>query len=79
MLNEEPYVFQRTYDKGDYKDEVIIGLDMPEGTKNIDVSSIFKAGDVLNEAYTNTEVVVNENGWANFDTANTVVLLEKKK
>ena len=79
MLNEEPYVFQRTYDKGDYKDEVIIGLDMPEGTKNIDVSSIFKAGDVLNEAYTNTEFVVNENGWANFDTANTVVLLEKKK
>ena len=78
MLNEAPYVFQRTYEKGVYKDAVIIGLDMPEGTKNIDVSSIFKAGDVLNEAYTNTEVVVNENGWANFSTVNTVVLLELK-
>ena len=79
MLNEAPYVFQRTYTKGDYSDAVIIGLDMPVGTKNMDVSAIFKAGDVLNEAYTNTEVVVNENGWANFETVNTVVLLELKK
>ena len=79
MLNEAPYVFQRTYTNGDYSDAVIIGLDMPEGTKNMNVASIFKAGDILNEAYTNTEVIVNENGWANFETENTVVLLELKK
>lgn len=77
MLTAAPYVFQRTYSKGEFKDAVIIGLDLPEGSKALTVGEIFKNGDVLIDAYSGTEVTV-ENGLATIDTPFNIVLLEKK-
>jgi alpha-amylase len=77
MISEQPYVFQRTYSKGDFKDAVVVGLDLNKGEKQISVGDVFVEGTVLVDAYSNTEVVV-KNGMVNFNTPFSIVLLEKK-
>lgn len=77
MISETPYVFQRTFEKGDYTDQVIIGLDLNKGEKIITVGNIFKDGAFLNDAYSGMEVVV-KNGAVSIDTPYTIVLLEPK-
>ena len=77
IVSETPYVFQRTFVKGDYADQVIIGLDLNKGEKIVTVGNIFKDGAVLNDAYSGMEVVV-KNGAISIDTPYTIVLLEPK-
>ncbi|WP_456377447.1 alpha-amylase family glycosyl hydrolase [Lutibacter sp.] len=77
IISTKPYIFQRTYSKGNYKDAVIVGLDLNKGKKELNVSSIFNNGDVLNEAYSGTQVTV-ANGVVKLDTKYTIVLLEIK-
>lgn len=77
MITESPYVFKRTFKKGDYTDAVVIGLDLNKGKKELSVGNVFEEGVVLNDAYSGTEVVV-ENGIVNIDTPFELVLLEKK-
>ena len=64
--------FSRVYNQ----DQVIIGIDMFESAINIDVSSIFKDGDLLKDTYSNQEVVV-KSGKVNFISEFSIVLLEK--
>lgn len=77
IISEKPYVFQRTYSKGNYKDAVIVGLNLNVGKKELNVSSIFKNGVIVNDAYSNTKVTV-VNGVVKLDTKYTIVLLEIK-
>lgn len=77
LISEEPYVFQRNFSKGNYADTVVVGLDLNKGTKEINVSSVFKDGISLYDAYSNAEVLV-KNGVVNLDTPYDVVLLEIK-
>jgi len=77
MISESPYVFQRTYSNQDYNDAVIVGLDLNEGEKELNVSSVFKDGTILKDAYSGTEVTVNE-GIVKLDTNYNIVLLELK-
>ena len=77
MISETPYVFQRTFAKGDYTDQVIIGLDLNKGEKIVTVGNIFKDGALLNDAYSGMEVAV-KNGAVSIDTPYTIVLLEPK-
>ena len=76
MLSEKPYVFERAYSKGAFSDAVVIGLDVPEGEKELTVGTIFKDGDELLDAYSNTKVTV-KNSAVKISTPYTVVLLEK--
>ena len=64
--------FSRVYKN----DRIIIGIDMFESSINIDVSSIFKDGDILKDNYSNQEVVV-KNGKVDFISKFSIVLLEK--
>ena len=77
MISQNPYVFYRSFHKGDFEDLVVIGLDLKEGTKTLDVSKIFKDGDVLHDVYSgqNTEV---KNGKVVVNSEFKIVLLEKK-
>jgi len=75
MLVEKPYIFKRLYSKGDFTDEVVIGLDVAVGPKTIDVSTIFKDGQQLKDAYSNQTIEVKE-GKVNLDSPYTIVLLE---
>ncbi len=75
MISRTPYIFQRTYKKGDFSDQLIVGLDLDKGKKIINVSTIFKDGTLVNDAYSGTESEV-QNGSVSFDTPFTIVLLE---
>ncbi|MDD3721051.1 MAG: alpha-amylase family glycosyl hydrolase [Lutibacter sp.] len=77
MISENPYVFQRTYSKGDFKDVVVVGLDLNIGEKKLNIGTEFMEGTVLVDAYSNTEVIV-KNGMAILNTPFSIVLLEKK-
>ena len=72
ISEENGLVFSRVYNQ----DQVIIGIDMFESAINIDVSSIFKDGDLLKDTYSNQEVVV-KSGKVNFISEFSIVLLEK--
>ena len=77
MLSESPYVFQRTFSKGNFQDNVVVGLDLKSGAKEITVGEVFADGTVLNDAYSGTETTV-ENGKVVLNTPFEIVLLEKK-
>lgn len=77
MISKNPYTFQRTYSKNSYYDAVIVGLDLPEGKKELKVNSIFEDGANLIDAYSGVEVVVM-NGKASVNSPFSIVLLEKK-
>ncbi len=71
------FVFSRTYTKGDYEDIVVVGTQLPEGQKELDVSQVFEDGITLKDAYSGQEIVV-EKGKVAMNSDSTVVLLEKK-
>ena len=77
MISQKPYVFQRTYSKDDYTDKVVVGLDLNKGAKEINVSSVFEDGITLNDAYSNTEVMV-KNGIVKLNTPYDIVLFETR-
>ena len=59
-ISTTPYVFSREYLRNKLEDKVIIGLDLPEGKKDISVGSIFKNGQALKDTYSgNTTEVIN--------------------
>ncbi|RUT79655.1 alpha-amylase family glycosyl hydrolase [Ancylomarina longa] len=74
MISKEPYVFSRTYQKGNYKDQVIVGLDLAKGAKELPVGDL-KNGTKLRDAYSGKETVVKD-GKANISTDFNLVLFE---
>ena len=77
MISKSPYVFSRTYTKDSFNDEIIVGLHLPKGEKEIDVASIFKNDTELIDAYSGEKCKVS-NGKVNLTTSFKVVLLEEK-
>ena len=77
MISKEPYLFQRVYAVENYRDAVVVGLDLPIGSKELKVSSIFKDDTVLRDAYSGIDSTVKD-GVVNLDTPFNIVLLEKK-
>lgn len=76
QISSTPYVFSRTFVKSNYKDEVVVGLDLPSGKKEINVGTIFANGVKVKDAYSGKTVVV-ENEKISIDTNYNIVLLEK--
>lgn len=77
MISEKPYVFERSYSKDNYKDVVIVGLDIAKGEKELLVGQLFADGTVLKDAYSNVGTTVKD-GKVKLNTLFTIVLLEKK-
>jgi alpha-amylase len=77
MISKSPYVFERTYQSVDYNDAVVIALDLPKGEKTISIGNNFKDGDILIDHYSGQEAKV-ESAYVKFNTAFTILLLEKK-
>lgn len=75
-ISDAPYTFSRTYQKGDFKNTIVIALDAPKGAKTIQVSNAFAEGSKVRDAYSG---VVGEvkNGKVEIHTNETIVLLEK--
>ena len=76
QISITPYVFSRTYSKGKYTDNVIIGLDLPIGPKEISVGTIFKNGIKVRDAYSGKTSIVT-NGKVTFNTNDSLLLIEK--
>lgn len=76
-ISQKPYLFYRTFSKGNYKDVVVVGLDLELGKKTLNVSKVFKDGVTLHDAYSKQDVTVN-NGNAILNSEYDIVLLEKK-
>ncbi|MGI9546688.1 MAG: alpha-amylase family glycosyl hydrolase [Flavobacteriaceae bacterium] len=74
-LAKSPYVFSRTYIDGDYKDKVVVGLDLPKGKKSLWVKGFFGNGTQLYDTYSDTAVEV-KNGKVTLDNAFEIALLE---
>jgi len=74
-LGKKPYVFSRTYVSGDYKDKVVVGLDLPKGKKSLWVKGFFGDGTQLFDTYSETHVEV-KNGKVILENDNNIALLE---
>ncbi|MDF0716240.1 alpha-amylase family glycosyl hydrolase [Muricauda sp. 334s03] len=74
-LAKSPYVFSRTYVNGEYRDKVIVGLDLPKGKKSLWVKGFFGDGTKLYDTYSETEVTVT-NGKVILDNGFDIALLE---
>ncbi|RDY61269.1 alpha-amylase family glycosyl hydrolase [Flagellimonas nanhaiensis] len=59
-LGKSPYVFSRTYVDDEFKDKVVVGLDLPKGKKSLWVKGFFGDGTKLYDTYSQTEVTVNK-------------------
>ncbi|MDO1501590.1 alpha-amylase family glycosyl hydrolase [Winogradskyella maritima] len=76
MITSEPYVFYRSYSKGNVSDLVVVALDLPSGIKTIDVSKVFENGAIIRDAYSNTTAEVSD-GKLIIDSPHDMLLLEK--
>ncbi len=76
MITQKPYVFSRSFSKGNYHDAIVVALDLPVGENKIDVSSIFKNGDQVIDYYSGQKMIV-EKGKILSKSSHKVVLLQK--
>lgn len=77
-LSKSPYVFGRTYLNGELKDKVVVGLKLPKGKKYLWVKGFFGDGTKLHDAFSETEVTV-ENGKVFLENDLDIALLELVK
>ena len=77
MITKSLYLFYRSFYKEKYQDVVVVGLELPIGLKTLDVSKVFKDGDVVHDAYSNQDISV-KNGTVLIDSDYDIVLLEIK-
>lgn len=72
MISESPYIFKRVLKN----DQVIAGLDMPEGEKKIKVEEVFAENTELVDYYSGAEATVID-GHVTINTPYNIVLLGK--
>gem|GEM_PF-5987627 len=75
MLSKEPYTFSRQLIDRD--NQVVVGLGLPSGEKNIVVKGIFNNGQGVVDAYSGMDAQV-EDGLVKIDSPYDIVLLEEK-
>lgn len=76
LITAAPYYFSRIYKDENLTDAVVIGLDVPAGRKVVPVSSVFKDGEKIQDAYSGISAEVKD-GKVVIDSENTIVLLER--
>lgn len=74
-LAKKPYTFSRTYIDGEFKDKVVIALDLPKGKKSLWVKGFFGDGTKLYDTYSKTAVEVKK-GKVLLDNDFDIALLE---
>jgi alpha-amylase len=76
QISAQPYVFSRTFSKENRIDNVVVGLDLTIGKKEVSVGTIFKNGTKIKDTYSGKTAVVKE-GKVAIDSEFGIVLLEK--
>lgn len=75
-ISNKPYVFSRTFSNGKYADQVVIGLELNKGKKEIPVGTIFKNGSKIKDTYSGKTAIVSK-GKVIIDSDFDMVLIEK--
>ena len=78
MISKQPYLFSRSYVEDDYMDQVVVGLELKPGEKNIPVKNVFQDGTELYDYYSGSYVTVDK-GSVSFHSEYKLVLLGRKK
>ncbi len=79
QISSSPYIFSRGYvGENHFIDKIVIGLDMPKGRKILKVTTVFRDGEKLRDAYSGETCVVME-GKAVIETDFSTVLFEALK
>ena len=76
MISESPYYFKRILQSNSFEDQVVVGLDLPAGIKEVNVTGIFANGSLVKEYYSGKSHKVTE-GKLVVDTPHPVVLFGK--
>ncbi len=76
MISNQPYYFSRILTKGQLTDKVIIGLDVKEQLKEVNVAGVFAEGTQLRDFYSGASMPVI-NGKVSFSSNSPIILLEK--
>ncbi len=76
QISATPYVFSRSFVQKNSKDEVVVGLDLAKGNKEISVGTIFANGTKVKDAYSGKTATVVK-GKVTFNTDFDILLLEK--
>ncbi|WP_373709237.1 alpha-amylase family glycosyl hydrolase [Kaistella sp.] len=76
MISNQPYYFSRILTKGQFTDKVIIGLDVKEQLKEVNVAGVFAEGTQLRDFYSGASMSVI-NGKVSFSSNSPIILLEK--
>lgn len=74
MLSIKPYFFSRIYNA----DKVVIGLDLPEGMKEVPVEGVFEEGIEVKDFYSGLRARV-KGGSVNLNTSYNIILLEENE
>lgn len=75
IMSRDPYVFSRQFVRKNYSDKVVVGLNLTNGEKVIDVSGVFSNGQKIIDTYSNQSTTV-ENNQIKLKSPFTIVLLE---
>jgi len=75
-IDGEHYVFSRIFANGSFTDKVVIGLDLPEGKKELPVNTVFENGTKLRDCFSDQETEVVD-GKVIIDSEFGIVLLEE--
>jgi len=75
IISKNPYVFSRSYNKGEYSDKVVVVFNTTKGENKVPVEGVFVDGEIVRDAYSNKKVKV-KNGIVNIETEGSVILLE---
>jgi alpha-amylase len=74
LISETPYVFSRVFEHEGFRDQVVVGLDLDPGKKEIDLDGLFDEGTVLTDYYSGQQASV-EDGHVTLNTSHDMVLL----
>lgn len=76
QISAQPYTFRRSYQSGTYRDDVVVGLDLPIGKKSLSVEGVFPDGTMLSDTYSGQKAMVS-GGRVILDTPYSIMLLGK--
>lgn len=79
MISSKPYLFSRSYDRAEYSDRVVVGLDLTTGEKTIPVKGTFEDGTELYDYYSGSYLTVNKGNVTLHSEYNLVLLGRKNK
>ncbi|THD67484.1 alpha-amlyase [Robertkochia marina] len=74
MISKAPYIFSRTLKAGNFKERVVVGLDMKPGSKTLLIGNSFEEGSLLKDHYSGKTAKI-QNGRVTIDSPFKIVLL----